>query len=307
MDEALGTFTKYIDFFILGAVAFLAISAPFKPFQPLLKGWRFLLYQCLPEVVFREQRARSQSDRRTDAQDKPSDKSIHFVQVGLAAAFLFALFYFAGIAVNAFGHSRLDAAHMLVIAKSHELIRNGTGSITAPLELYKRPLWALNDVKAEEKKAYVMDTKLQLRWSICDPTSYDSMNGGATIKHLRLIRGAIGTAFLVFIASCIALILALARKPGEGESRLVQAKWPFWSLVGSVFAYAWMLVPMYWNIELNTHTTIAAALPALADSDYALPCERKTFEYAIRDKGKFPFVREQPPEKSEDKKAANAY
>lgn len=58
-------------------------------------------------------------------------------------------------------------------------------------------------------------------------------------------------------------------------------------------------MPMYWDLELNAHTTIAAVFPIHPPLDAAVPCREEDFKFVIREKGRYPFYK-----KDEEKESA---
>lgn len=291
MDALVNSVTQYIDFLVLGAVALLIWSIPFTLHDPIVRWWNFLLEKCFPSAA--------QGNK-----EKERDRYSKFISVGLAGGLLFAIFYFSGYMLNAFGHAMLQSAHVGVIHESRFMYEGGNKDKLLPKsDLFVRPLPLFGkeaDIP-EEAETYRQDAIRQMHWQICDKASHDDVFGGTLVKQLRISRGAVAILMLLVPASLIALGINVyvnrkSRKKNKDsndyENRAAFEKWdriPWWkrwgwpigSLAVAVALYWCAFMPMWRNAEHEAHGINWAVFPYDKDLK-TLPCKKENFEHAVR-------------------------
>jgi hypothetical protein len=299
MEALFNALSQYIDYLVLGAVAFAALSAPFG-LRPLTNGWREL------SLLVRDSNA--------------------FVQVGLISGVLFALFYFSGYLLNAIGDAFLYPAHISIIdtvatfdpnKKDDTFLgfkRDDTSFLRLPV-VFQRviPVFGplLPGPTKDELKNYWRDANRQIFWEVCDKTSGDDLLLGSPIKKLRLLRGTIGLTqillvicFFVFLLNIIFLLntifdfvlrtrhlrtdarfIFIAHKILSARLRHLASRlvWPLVTFATAFCIYVFLIIPSYSHEEYDLHLTIWAAFPSdwdknpdeLGDSMHkSLPCRK---------------------------------
>jgi hypothetical protein len=248
MDTLFSNLSQSIDFLVLGTVATLALSLPFGLKKPLTDGWTWL--KSLVEHAHAT------------------------IQGGFITLVLFAAFYFSGYLLNAAGHALLHRAHFLVI----ETVATTDPSKTiedqwVPFGFWWRTIPIIGHfapLETDEIADYWADATRQFYWDVCDKQSYDDLLGGGSLSELRLLRGAVGLTWILLAACVIALIL---------DSK----KYRYWSLstlATVVVLYSFLIIPSYWDVEYEVHSTIWAGLPRNLDKltiekiGQVLPCAK---------------------------------
>jgi hypothetical protein len=263
MDTLVNTLSEYIDFLVLGAFGLLVLSLPFAEHRPLSRGWNFLIDKCLPGPEV--------------------DHYSRIIRVSLGGGIVFVVFYFSGYMFNAFGHSLLHTAHMRVIRESADYFPPKPSLAGPDVTFFLRPLH-LYAPDQEEYMRYSEDTIRQARWEICDKASFDDVYSGPIRKQARLIRGAVAVLIVLTPLSLVGLLIGVLIPKRETRARHLW--WSFGSLVAASILYWLVFMPMYWNTELDLHTTLWATFPPddkMADRlTAALPCPEDAFKYAIR-------------------------
>jgi len=265
MGAFVGTLNQYVDFLVLGAFTIAVLSLPFGFMTPLTAGWQWL----------------SEQVRDSDT----------WIQVGLIAGVLFAAFYFAGYAVNALGHAFLHRAHYSIINNAATLAQqegpeqSGANPIAnqGPANGPRRDfIWRVLPLfgplfhvpEPDELRNYENDARKQVYWDICDPNSSEDMLGGGVLRELRLLRGAIGVTQILLPLCLVGLALSRTRF----RCAKSQGRWSLGTLVFAPFVYLLVIVPGYWDVEYEEHSTIWAAFPPSLDPltadklDSFLPC-----------------------------------
>jgi hypothetical protein len=133
-----------------------------------------------------------------------------------------------------------------------------------------------------------------------------------------MIRGGVGITLLVFLTGLFALpgiwikTTYFPKQDAQPDDPPTAAYylWSVSSMIGAAILYFAVLIPMFWDLEMNAHTTIAAVFPMTKTDEYlkdVLPCG-ETFKHVIREKGKFPFVpnKEDKTDDAEDAGKADA-
>jgi hypothetical protein len=132
------------------------------------------------------------------------------------------------------------------------------------------------------------------------------MVGGGALKELRLLRGTVGLAQVLSTVCLLALLGCLLAYVGMGVQKLglslakrnpllsgrfvtlgasleklryveTQGRWAAGTLVATVFVYSLAVIPAYWDVEFEMHSTVWSALPMDPQSakfDDVLPCRK---------------------------------
>jgi len=259
MDALVSTIGQYVDFLILGAVALLIWSIPFTLHDPITRSWTFLLEKCFPAGA-------------------PHDRYSKFISVGLAGGLLFAIFYFSGYMLNAFGHYLLQDGHYAVIHESSFIYTpDNTQELRPKADLYRRTFGFGEKPSPAELESYRQDSIRQMRWQICDKVSYEEAFSGTLLKQLRMTRGGVAILFLLTILGVMALALNLYANRGR---RWKQFAWPIGSLIVAGLVYWFVLMPMWRNAEHEAHGINWAVYPP-GEKMTALPCTEE-FQHAVR-------------------------
>ena len=244
MDALFDALSQYIDFLVLGAVAFAAVRLPFQFKKPLTEGWKWL-------------------------RDDLVGQSQTLTQVGLITGILFATFYFSGYLLNAIGISFLHRAHYSVIDFA-ATAGEGQKAETSAADLEWNFVWRTVPLvgafivppRQSELDNYRRDASRQVYWDVCDPHSSDDMLGGGILKELRLLRGMVGLSQILFLACIMAFGLSFTTFNYTEKQR-------HWSAITFAFTfilYALFIIPGYWDIEYEEHSTIWAVFPPNLES-----------------------------------------
>lgn len=247
MDALFSSLSQSVDFLVLGAVATLVLCLPFGFKKPLEDGWCWL--------------------------KSLMQGSHHLVQGGLLTVFLFSTFYFSGYLLNAAGHAVLHRAHFLVIQTAAETkLSTPAENPGVPYGFWWRAVPIIGHFapsQPNEVEDYWADATRQLYWDVCDKQSSDDMLGGGALSELRLLRGAVGLIWILAVVCVIALILD--HKKYE--------RWSLSTLVGAGAFYAFLIIPSYWDVEYEEHSTIWAGFPrsvtlSTENMERLLPCRK---------------------------------
>jgi hypothetical protein len=257
MEALFAALAQYIDYLVLGAVAFPVLCLPFGLMKPLRTAWA--------RLSFRVRRSHT------------------FIQAGLITGVLFSAFYFSGYLLNAVGHTFLRRAHYSVINSAatfdtkqkppFDFLGMRADFLVRSFPIVGPFLWPPRE---SELKSYWDDAARQFYWDVCDPHSLDDMTEGGIIKELRLLRGLAGLT-QILLAVCV-VAWWLSRR---GQAYVPnQALWSKRTIVGAIILYEALIVPAYWDAEYEEHSTIWAAFPqgldplTTAQMDQYLPCKK---------------------------------
>lgn len=327
MEALFNALAQYIDFLVLGAVAIPALCLPFGLVKPLtaardllrsLLSTRHKLIQIgvITGVVFA---ALYFSGYLLNALGHAFLHRAHFSVIDTAARF---------------DPAKPDAAARVDPAKPNASVNKNSEFIERVVPLIG-PF--LSSPDPDEIKSYWGDAKRQFYWDVCDPQSLDDMVGGGALKELRLLRGTVGLAQVLSAVCLLALLGCLVARVGTGVQKLglflakrnslerlsghfvtlgaslqklryveKQGRWAAGTLVTTVFIYSLAVIPAYWDVEFEMHSTIWSALPMDPQSakfDDVLPChklrllaERPKTGDGADESAKVPAQRNPPPE-----------
>jgi hypothetical protein len=82
--------------------------------------------------------------------------------------------------------------------------------------------------------------------------------GGGSLKELRLLRGAVGLTWILVPVCGIALLLSYT----EYKCHENQRRWSLFTFFGTIALYFALIIPSYWDVEYEEHSTIWAGFPA---------------------------------------------
>jgi hypothetical protein len=242
MEALFNALSQYIDFLVMGAVAFAVLCAPFG-LRPLTSGWSFL-----------------------DKAVKSVEGGGTFVQVGLIAGMLFAIFYFSGYFLNAIGAAFLHPGHIGIIdtvATRFDPTQKDDTVLGLKPVFFKRviPVFGpfLSTPAESEMKNYRRDATRQIFWQVCDEKSAEEMLGGGILKELRLLRGGVGLTQIL-------LLLCLAA-PFFNRGAEHRWAWSLGTFAAAFCIYSLLIIPSYSHVEYDAHVTIWATFPAELDKD----------------------------------------
>jgi hypothetical protein len=233
MEALFNALSEYIDFLVLGVVAFASFCAPFG-LRPVTEGWRIL--------------GISLKGRGNGT----------FVQVGLISGALFALSYFSGYFLNAIGATFIYPAHVSIVDTVATRNQNYFTIMGLKPVFIARVVPILGPFvtpHGPELDNYWRDAKRQIFWQICDQKSADELLAGGTLKELRLLRGSIGLTQILLLLCLFA--------PWLDKSVERRRAWSLGMLVAAI--YVVLVIPCYAYVEYDEHLTIWSVFPAGLD------------------------------------------